>query len=307
MKNRYWVLAGVCSTLLVASSCFSQKASGGDKISGMISEKQPLVFKQETFNAPVHFVNVRSAVPEAGSVYRQEVAGAVSFKNCVFKEDVLAYQEANGMTYLCSFGQQVSFDSCVFYGDVNFRGSMIAGVANFTNCKFLKGANFEEVQCMSNTRFVKSFFDGAARFQNAYFNRGANFLDAVFDSTASFQSAHFNQDAQFSASKFWRYADFSLCQFRQGLFFNYAALHERAVFNNSMFNDRAEFLKTSFGMGVQMKECRFMGMVKFDGVEVAESFDLGKSVFFSGKPEVSTVKGTVSLEQAKVYNGTLVN
>ena len=297
----------LCTTSILLTSCFSKKAGNAEQIGTLISEKKDVVFEGENFDSVVRFVNQTGAVPEAAGIYRQNIAGAVSFRKCIFKDDVIAYISEGGKTYLSSFARQVNFDSCVFYGKVNFRGSTINGLVNFKNCVFLAEANFEEIQCMSGAWFAKSHFDGEVRFHNSYFNRRVNFMDVTFDSTTSFQSSFFNQEAQFSVTKYWQYADFSLCHFNQGVFYNYATFHKRALFNNSTFRERAEFLRTEFKHDLQMKECKFYGRVKFNDMSVQDGLHMGNSVFFMDKPDFSSVKAKVNTDNARFYTGASVN
>src|SRR5690606_18050953 len=188
------------------SSCFSQRKEAAMSYTQTLNEGKNLLVEQQKFDADVVLADRSRATQENSNLNRYFINGAIVFRNCTFQKSVVAGLQQKGANCYTTFGQQVFFDSCTFYGDVDFRGAIVNGVLNFRNCRFYGNANFEELECRSNAWFAGSFFKGEVRFQNAFFNRKVNFFSATFDSICSFQSAFFQQEAQFSNTKFYRYA-----------------------------------------------------------------------------------------------------
>lgn len=294
-----YLLAAVMSLVVVPfSSCFSQRKDvGSTQYAHTLNEEKSILAEGKKFDSDMVLVDVHAATKENNNLSRCYINGAVVFRNCEFKKSFLASLKQKGNSYYTGFGRQVFFDSCIFWGDVDFRGAVVNGVLNFRNCMFYGNANFEELECMSNAWFAGCFFKKEVRFQNAFFNRKANFFGTTFDDICSFQSVFFNQDAQFSNSKFYKYTDFSLCTFNMGAFFNYSIFFERSLFNNSSFRDRLEFVNATFKTKTELRSCKFFSEVKFDKTEFNENLDLSESCFLNGKPAIlQPLNATVTLK-----------
>lgn len=286
--------------LVPFSSCFSQRNDAGNtSYARLLNEGKNLLVEGKKLDKDIILADASSATKESGNLSRSFISGAVVFRNCEFQKSFLATLKEKGNNYYTTFGQQVFFDSCIFWGDVDFRGAMVKGMLNFKNCMFYGNANFEELECMSNAWFAGCFFKKEVRFQNAFFNRKANFFGTTFDSICSFQSTFFNQDAQFSNTKFYKYTDFSLCTFNMGAFFNYSIFFDRSLFNNSSFRDRFDLVNATFKTKTELRSCKFFGEVKFDKTEFNESTDLSESKFLSGKPSIpQPLNATVIMNDA---------
>lgn len=291
------ILTGLIVLLILSplGSCFSQKKNTTNtSFSETISRGETLLVEGKKFENAVSLIDQEKSTPENGNIYRYDIGGAVIFRKCHFQKS-FALALKNGISsYYATIGQQVFFDSCYFWGDVDFRGLVVKGTLNFNNCIFNGNANFEELECASNAWFLNCFFKKEVRFQNAFFNRKANFFATTFDSICSFQSAFFNQEAQFSNTKFWKYTDYSLCVFNSGSFFNYTTFFDRAIFNNAQFRDRVEFLGATFKAATEMRSCKFWEVAKFEQAKFIEMLDLSDSRFMTGKPRLpSSVNATV--------------
>ena len=126
-------------------------------------------------------------------LYESTVEGSVTFVNCTFLGNVIAYyhREGKDATYVAHFDDDVAFKNCTFKRASEFKYSEFSGRANFSGSTFNREANFKYAE----------FSEGPA-FANARFNDDANFKYAEFPRGTSFQRATFSQLANFKYSKF---------------------------------------------------------------------------------------------------------
>lgn len=130
----------------------------------------------------------------------------VSFINCTFREDVLAYipDEDSGYTFTASFEEEVIFKNCTFDRKAMFKYS-----------------KFE-----LNTDFSGSVFDDDTTFKYAKFDRDISFKNTVFDESATFKYAEFNRNVSFSNALFKDSATFKYTKFYDGVSFVNAKFQE---------------------------------------------------------------------------------
>ncbi|GAA4426041.1 hypothetical protein GCM10023188_07660 [Pontibacter saemangeumensis] len=183
--------------------------------------------------------------------YISTVTAPVTFVNCTFQGDVLAYfnpgDDGSGIfssgpneVYNTNFERDVLFEDCAFqqksafkYSEfkagASFVGSRFSEEAlfkysefsknvNFSNVRFEEEANFKYVAFPKNVSFAGATFMEEANFKYAKFQEGVNFRNAVFDGTANFKYAKISDSFNI------RGADF-----RGGEDFKYTKLNNRSV------------------------------------------------------------------------------
>lgn len=107
----------------------------------------------------------------------------VSFVNCTFTDDVLAYihEDHSGYTFTADFEQDVVFKNCEFERDALFKYSDFDEGANFSGSKFRRESTFKYAEFDESASFANTVFDDDANFKYTEFDRGVSFENAVFE------------------------------------------------------------------------------------------------------------------------------
>lgn len=173
---------------------------------------------------------------KSGNETNSEVEVSLTFKDCVFEADFIAYKNIEdkngkyGQTYTTDFNEAVSFENCKFDGvfaakyskfseSVNFEGSYFSEEANFKYAKFKEkavfgnvdfrsDANFKYANFKADADFYQNAFGGEANFKYAEFDERATFKRAVFSGLANFKYAEFDREGVFVNADFKGEADF---------------------------------------------------------------------------------------------------
>lgn len=116
------------------------------------------------------------------NVVKKQIENNISFINCTFEDDVLAYipDEHSGYTFTANFEDTTIFKNCTFKEKAMFKYS-----------------TFER-----NASFEGTAFNGDSTFKYAKFNRNVSFEKAVFKETATFKYAKFNNGVSFNNARF---------------------------------------------------------------------------------------------------------
>lgn len=138
------------------------------------------------------------------NVIEKNIKTKLSFVNCTFEDDVLAYipDENSGYTYIANFEEDVIFKNCTFEQKALFKYSKFSQHSEFSESKFNGDSSFKYGKFERKALFDSSIFYEIATFKYAYFNNHANFSEAVFKDTAIFKYAKFSEGVSFKNSKF---------------------------------------------------------------------------------------------------------
>jgi len=174
-----------------------------------------------------HWLNIWST-----KTYSCHVKSPVSFVNCLFLGDVLAYihDDAENETY-----------NAVFHEDVDFEGCEFRRESAFKYAKFLKKANFENTKYQEEALFKYAKFSTGVSFSKACFYDDANFKYTKFPEAVSFSGVTFKQDADFKYTKFPRGVNFAKTEFGGWADFKYTKFSEPVNFEGTVFKEDAEF------------------------------------------------------------------
>lgn len=177
------------------------------------------------------------------------VTAPLTFINCTFKGDVLAYfnpDNGNNMVnsrnevYNTNFEQEVRFDGCVFEKESAFKYSEFDGGASFIGTRFSEEALFKYSKFKKAVNFSSSTFRGDANFKyvtfpvkvsftGVTFGNEANFKYAKFEEGVNFQKATFDGTANFKYAKITDSFNIKGANFRGGDDFKYTKLNNRQV------------------------------------------------------------------------------
>jgi uncharacterized protein YjbI with pentapeptide repeats len=177
--------------------------------------------------------------------YVSTVKVPVTFINCTFKGDVLAYVNPDGQNvrlfsnkdsnevYNTNFTKAVRFEDCVFEGYSAFKYSRFKENVSFAGSTFHHEALFKY-----------SKFSGDVDFSKARFKRDGNFKYATFPETANFSKTTFQRDADFKYAKFEQQADFGQATFRGLANFKYTKVNRHFNLSRAVFDGSEDFKYT---------------------------------------------------------------
>jgi hypothetical protein len=244
-----------CTPLLFLSlSVFAQKNISAEEVFRMIDSGEEVTLRDAVITGTLDLteltnkekINSKSDYTE----YKSYVKSPLSFKDCVFKSDVIAYKNLqdgkdyklknvttkwNGKseTHTTDFKEVVVFENCVFEGASEFKYSKFSEVVNFEGTMFSEEANFKYAKFKELTGFGNCSFDGEANFKYAEFSQDADFFKNRFNDYANFKYAKFASRVTFKKASFGDYADFK-----------YTKIEKEAVFTDASFSSDPDFKYT---------------------------------------------------------------
>ncbi|AKD03013.1 Pentapeptide repeat-containing protein [Pontibacter korlensis] len=174
--------------------------------------------------------------------YTSTVTAPLSFVNCTFTGDVLAYltpsnevkaSKPSNEVYNTNFEKDVLFENCNFEQKAAFKYSEFDGKASFMSSRFAEEALFKYAE-----------FDKSVNFSNVRFGGEANFKYAEFPERASFAGANFRGEANFKYSKFDRGVNFENAMFDGTANFKYAKVTDSFNIKGANFRGGDDFKYT---------------------------------------------------------------
>jgi uncharacterized protein YjbI with pentapeptide repeats len=174
-------------------------------------------------------------------IYWYHVRSSLSFVDCTFKGDVIAYyhNEDKNETHNAVFHEDVGFRGCEFQGKSAFKYSKFYEGADFTQTTYHKEALFKYAKFSTEVSFAGSVFAGDANFKYTDFPRKADFSNVTFQDLAnfkytefprgvSFNNAIFQGDADFKYTKFYEPFNFEGTEFEDSVDFKYTKLEGKS-------------------------------------------------------------------------------
>ncbi|QOD61049.1 pentapeptide repeat-containing protein [Polaribacter haliotis] len=213
MKNKFTLL-GIC-LFLSATISFAQKTVEASDIMKDIKNGKSISYNNVTIVGTLDFTYMDEALEKlprkkknswfnwgsgnSSNEIKKLIDVKISFTNCTFRDDVLAYipDEDSGYTFTASFED----------------------IAIFKNCNFERKAMFKYSRFERDADFSGSTFDDDTTFKYAKFDQDISFENTVFDEIATFKYTNFNTKVSFSNSVFKDSATFKYTQFKNGVSF----------------------------------------------------------------------------------------
>ncbi|MEO9869210.1 pentapeptide repeat-containing protein [Ekhidna sp.] len=172
---------------------FAQTSVSASQIMEDIREGKSISYENATIVGELDFTYMAEKMPDlprkskwwnnGGSNTVEESIGVnVSFKNCTFEEDVLAYihDERSGYTFTADFDKDVIFQNCNFQRNSMFKYSDFDGKADFSGSEFQRETTFKYAEFDEKADFSEVKFEDDATFKYAEFDEGASFKNATF-------------------------------------------------------------------------------------------------------------------------------
>ena len=237
----------IAALLLTPSLTFAKSQVKASQIINQINAGKTVQYKDAEIVGNLDFTSIKDVTLDEKSqrnsqrsngstlTYRCHVRSPVSFINCVFKGDVLAYvhDEDENETY-----------NAIFYEDVDFQGCNFQGKSAFKYVEFRSDANFKNTQYHKEALFKYTEFSTDVSFSNSHFNRDANFKYTKFPESVYFDKATFEQLANFKYAKFPEGVTFENTQFKGDADFKYTKFYEPVNFDGVVFDEDADFKYT---------------------------------------------------------------
>ena len=129
----------------------------------------------------------------------------ISFVNCTFKNDVLAYypdNESSGYIFIANFEGDVIFKNSIFERKALFKHSYFKEKTSFENVKFQGDTTFKNSDFRTVTNFSNTSFQYDATFKHSIFKKFIDFSDAIFKENVTFKHTKFKGGVSFKNVKF---------------------------------------------------------------------------------------------------------
>ncbi|MGK0413024.1 MAG: hypothetical protein ACJA1B_001226 [Polaribacter sp.] len=141
---------------------------------------------------------------DSDNTIKKLIEEKISFINCTFKDDVLAYipDENSGYTFIASFEDEVIFKNCNFKSKAMFKYSRFESNTDFTGTNFEDDSTFKWAKFDKEISFSKTRFTEISTFKYATFKKYVSFTDAVFEDSAVFKYTKFNDGVSFENTNF---------------------------------------------------------------------------------------------------------
>lgn len=172
---------------------FAQTTVSAEKIMEDVREGKSISYENVTIEGELDFTYMVEKMPDlpkrskwwnngGSNTVEESIEVSISFFNCTFEEDVLAYihDDPSGYTFTADFDKDVVFKDCKFKRNAMFKYSDFDGKVDFSGTKFQEKSTFKYAEFDENADFTNSYFDDDATFKYAQFEEGASFKNAVF-------------------------------------------------------------------------------------------------------------------------------
>lgn len=206
------------TTLLLVILCttaFAQKTVYASDIINDVKAGKSIKIQNATVEGVLDFTFMDEALPKlpkrrkwwnngGSNTVEKQIKNSISFINCTFKDNVLAYipDENSGYTFVANFEDQVIFKDCTFKRKSMFKYSDFKDSADFSGTKFMDDSTFKYAEFNKDISFENTFFDEPATFKYAEFNRFVSFANATFKETAVFKYTDFGDGVSFNNVQF---------------------------------------------------------------------------------------------------------
>ncbi|MEK6479472.1 pentapeptide repeat-containing protein [Catalinimonas sp. 4WD22] len=229
--------------LFFAANTFAQRTIPAEEILSQINRGEDVNYNNVKISGVLDLTNLdnRTSKKKGDSwfgnnrQYESTVEGSISFTNCAFLDDVIAYYNEDDDTYIAHFEEDVIFEKCVFERASEFKYS-----------------EFEE-----KASFAHTVFEEEANFKYAKFSDGPDFSACVFDDDANFKYADFSDQPRYTNVLFEEEANFKYAKFPDGV-----------SFQSAVFNDLANFKYTKFSSPLNLDNVSFNGDEDFKYTEI---------------------------------------
>ncbi|WP_028892583.1 pentapeptide repeat-containing protein [Tenacibaculum sp. 47A_GOM-205m] len=211
MKN----IATLIVLLFCFSTTFAQKTINASEIIEDVKNGKAVTISNATIKGTLDFTFMEEALPKlptrktwwnngGTNTIEKQISNKVSFINCVFEDDVLAYipDEKSGYTFVANFEDLVIFKNCTFEQKAMFKYSDFEKNTDFSGSKFKGDSTFKYAKFNRDISFKNTLFEEPSTFKYANFKRFVSFENSVFNESAIFKYTDFKDGVSFRNVKF---------------------------------------------------------------------------------------------------------
>ncbi|WP_442266232.1 pentapeptide repeat-containing protein [Tenacibaculum sp. ZS6-P6] len=201
--------------LFTSSLLIAQKTVNATEILKTIEKEENITISNATIVGVLDLTYMNKALPNlpkrkrwwnngGSNTIEKQIVSKISFINCVFEDDVLAYipHEDSGYTFVANFEDDVTFRNCTFEGKSMFKYSDFEYNTDFSGSKFLEDTTFKYASFDKDISFKNTNFDEPATFKYAKFRKFVSFANSIFQETTTFKYTEFNGGVSFNNVKF---------------------------------------------------------------------------------------------------------
>lgn len=202
--------------LLISTTFFAQQRVNAEDILQDIKKGKTINISNATIEGVLDLTYMDEALPKlpkrrnrwwnngGSNTIEKEITSKISFVNCTFKDDVLAYipDEDSGYTFTADFEDDAIFRDCTFERKAMFKYSDFDRNADFSGSKFLDDSTFKYAKFYREISFKNTQFNEPATFKYSEFRTFISFANAVFKETATFKYTKFKDGVSFNSTKF---------------------------------------------------------------------------------------------------------
>lgn len=233
----------------------AQTTVSANDIIDKINRNEPVSYQNATITGDLDLTNLanRREVREGNRLgetqeYRSTVDVPLTFRNCTFRDKVLAYRTEepekgrllNRITtvYNANFTEVVTLENCTFEKNAAFKYAMFQQRAIITGNTFRDDAVFKYTKFRSAADFSGSTFRGYADFKYTEFDESSAFENAAFERYADFKYTRFGESTDFRKARFANTADFKYTNFPRGTQFDNVRFDGSTDFKYTTLNGR---------------------------------------------------------------------
>jgi len=241
----------VLLALIAVLPALAQTTVSADEIIAKINRNEPVSYRNVNITGDLDLTNLANQREVRESSWKGEsqqflsvVDVPLSFKNCTFTGNVLAYRtgEPNerrllnitNKVYNADFTEAVTLENCTFEKDAAFKYSVFRQRAIVTGNTFRNDALFKYTKFRSAADFSGSTFRGYADFKYTHFGESSAFEKVTFERYADFKYTKFDEGTDFRQARFSNTADFK-----------YTHLPRGSNFDNVRFEGSTDFKYTT--------------------------------------------------------------
>ena len=187
-------LSAIALIILCSSNVFAQKTVKASSIMEDIKKGKDISYKGVTITGVLDFTYMDEKLPDlprrrkwwrdgGDNSVKEVIENRISFVDCVFEGDVLAYyhDDRTEYTFTADFENDVVFRNCEFKRDAMFKYSDFERDADFEGSKFEDETTFKYAKFEEKVSFAGTTFEEDAIFKYTKFRDGVSFNNARFE------------------------------------------------------------------------------------------------------------------------------
>ncbi|GHA68571.1 pentapeptide repeat-containing protein [Pontibacter akesuensis] len=231
--------------LMLPLLAWAQKSVNASEIIAKISRGEAVSYKNAVIVGDLDMTKLQNMKQDknsnsASKEYTSTVKAPLTFVDCIFKGDVLAYFNPENSGFLNTSGNEMY--------KTNFEGDVV-----FENCTFEEAAAFKYSAFDGKVSFMSSRFAEEALFKYADFEKGVNFSNVRFGGDANFKYVEFPERVSFAGATFKEEANFKYTEFERGVNFEKASFDGTANFKYAEISDSFNVKGARFNGGDDFK------------------------------------------------------